>query len=397
MLLTSMFRNLGMVSRSVSGFSIGHDNNKDGVLTIYLDNKTLKHLPNSETLWNFHAWTNVYIKRKDIEIIGISNNQMQISWQHADGTPQERSEGIYRCGPYPIRLLRKHIHKDIIPYDGTPVYYSINYTSKYILVGEDGVAITTSKKKDSCRLIITTGVNGKKIDITDEYKSTKKIIKDSMEEKKIKLTTKVPTASHLYSPMSYEISVKNASINEPTILSITVELLNIHGNKHTDHPVFFKSIVFQESEYIVSGITDPIDIKKPTDLSMSILKWEIECYDQSTNFITEIEKNTFVLPCFTGVLITTTGSLLMGKISIKLKIKNDLNIDVKNCKIETVAIGSREKQIINIESFLANSEREFSFSISITTPGSHVIESFMFSKYFNGKIAKKSIYILRNG
>ncbi|KAF1744052.1 hypothetical protein MXB_1199 [Myxobolus squamalis] len=44
-------RNMGIACRTVSIFNSGHDNEKDGILKIYLDEKTLKTLNNSETLW----------------------------------------------------------------------------------------------------------------------------------------------------------------------------------------------------------------------------------------------------------------------------------------------------------------------------------------------------------
>ncbi|KII63622.1 Annulin [Thelohanellus kitauei] len=51
-LVTSICRDLGILCRSVTGFSIGHDNNGDGILTIYLDEMTMEIIKrNSETLW----------------------------------------------------------------------------------------------------------------------------------------------------------------------------------------------------------------------------------------------------------------------------------------------------------------------------------------------------------
>ncbi|KII68221.1 Protein-glutamine gamma-glutamyltransferase 5 [Thelohanellus kitauei] len=51
MMLTSMCRNVGIVCRAVSGFDIGHDNNKNGIIEVYTDSRTLEFLPGSEIIW----------------------------------------------------------------------------------------------------------------------------------------------------------------------------------------------------------------------------------------------------------------------------------------------------------------------------------------------------------
>ena len=87
----SVCRALGIPSRSVTNFSSAHDT--QGSLTIDTfvgdDGKIMEEL-NSDSIWNFHVWNEVWMERPDLEPGGYGG------WQAIDATPQEESDGIYR-------------------------------------------------------------------------------------------------------------------------------------------------------------------------------------------------------------------------------------------------------------------------------------------------------------
>ncbi|WAR12901.1 TGM1-like protein [Mya arenaria] len=100
---TTVCRALGIPCRSVTNFASAHDT--DGSLTIdkHFDSEAepLEHL-NSDSIWNFHVWNDVWLARPDLE-----PSQKYDGWQAIDATPQEASEGVYTCGPAPLSAIKE--------------------------------------------------------------------------------------------------------------------------------------------------------------------------------------------------------------------------------------------------------------------------------------------------
>lgn len=64
------------------------------------DGKVLDDL-NSDSIWNFHVWNEVWMQRPDLEPGDYGG------WQAIDATPQEESDGIYRCGPASVAAVKR--------------------------------------------------------------------------------------------------------------------------------------------------------------------------------------------------------------------------------------------------------------------------------------------------
>lgn len=89
--LASMGRAAGIPSRPVTNFGSGHDGNNNKTIDIHLNQFGLLDPSRSDSVWNFHVWTEMWMKRfPDIGMDG---------WQIVDATPQEQSDGKYQCGP----------------------------------------------------------------------------------------------------------------------------------------------------------------------------------------------------------------------------------------------------------------------------------------------------------
>ncbi|KAF0990143.1 hypothetical protein HZS_7251, partial [Henneguya salminicola] len=350
MLLTSMCRNVGIVSKSVSGFAIGHDNDKDGYITRYIDAETSNLLPTSEYSWNFHAWNNVLLNRQNS------------IWQHLDGTPQERSQGIFQCGPYPVELLRQHIYKSAVPYDGAPVYYSINYISRDIKFDKNKNEIDRKEKKEGCRLIVSTNLEGKKVNITHEYKSFIAPV-ETAEREKMKVVIDSPASVYLHNPLTFEINITKASQDFPTILSLSIELVDASGRKILAAPVHTSHVVFLQSSYSLQETVTPVNIDKIVDLSMSALRWNIQCFDQHDNALDTMERTTIILPCFLASFMVSGYRIKVGTHKIALRIENKLNIEVKNCKIQVILKGQSKKHTTLLKVFPAGSKESITFEI----------------------------------
>ena len=74
---------------------------------------------NVDSIWNFHSWNEVWMRRPD-----LSYSSQYDGWQVIDATPQEESDGLYRCGPTSVHSVKTgEINK---PYDGKFVFAEVN-------------------------------------------------------------------------------------------------------------------------------------------------------------------------------------------------------------------------------------------------------------------------------
>ncbi|XP_063152837.1 protein-glutamine gamma-glutamyltransferase 5 isoform X1 [Candoia aspera] len=114
--MCTAMRSLGIPTRVVTNFDSGHEKDGNLVIDIFYDN-TGQLLPreSKDSIWNFHVWNECWMVRRDLPP-GYDG------WQVLDATPQESSNGLYRCGPAPVRAIREgDIH---LRYD-TPFVFSM--------------------------------------------------------------------------------------------------------------------------------------------------------------------------------------------------------------------------------------------------------------------------------
>ncbi|XP_042328168.1 protein-glutamine gamma-glutamyltransferase 4-like [Sceloporus undulatus] len=162
-----VMRCLGVPARSVTNFASAHDTEENLKVDVFLNEngEKLDHLT-TDSVWNFHVWNDVWMKRPDLPK-GFDG------WQAIDATPQEKSQGIFQCGPTPISAIKKG--EVYLPYDSKFVFAEVNADKVFWLVKKKDGKEKYIRLREETKVIgksISTKAVGKNVreDITDQYK-----------------------------------------------------------------------------------------------------------------------------------------------------------------------------------------------------------------------------------
>ncbi|KAG8513403.1 Protein-glutamine gamma-glutamyltransferase 6 [Galemys pyrenaicus] len=162
--MCTVLRCLGIATRVVSNFNSAHDTDRNLSVDKYVDSfgRTLEDLT-EDSMWNFHVWNESWFARQDL---GPSYN----GWQVLDATPQEESEGVFRCGPASVTAIREgDVH---LAHDGPFVFAEVNadYIT-WLWHGDEHRERVYSDTKKIGRCISTKAVgSNSRVDITGLYK-----------------------------------------------------------------------------------------------------------------------------------------------------------------------------------------------------------------------------------
>uniref|UniRef100_A0A8D0BUG8 Coagulation factor XIII A chain n=1 Tax=Salvator merianae TaxID=96440 RepID=A0A8D0BUG8_SALMN len=174
----TFLRCLGIPARVVTNFSSAHDNDANLQMDFFLDEngKVDSHLT-KDSIWNYHCWNEAWMSRPDLPV-GFGG------WQVVDSTPQENSDGMYRCGPASVQAV-KHGHV-CFQFDAPFVYAEVNSDVVYLKAMKDGRRIVQKVDKTHIgKLIVTKEVGTNRMkDITGLYK-----FEEGTEEERLALET----------------------------------------------------------------------------------------------------------------------------------------------------------------------------------------------------------------
>ncbi|XP_028262071.1 transglutaminase 5, like [Parambassis ranga] len=163
--MCTVMRVLGIPCRVVTNFNSAHDTNGNLVIEEYYSKTGQKLNYGKDSIWNFHVWVECWMSRPDL-------GSGMDGWQVLDPTPQERSGGVFCCGPAPVRAI-KNQRMDLF-YDVPFVYAEVN-ADVHTIILEQGQVVHVEKDTERVGSLICTKAVGfpRLQNITGDYKHIK--------------------------------------------------------------------------------------------------------------------------------------------------------------------------------------------------------------------------------
>ncbi|XP_059471130.1 annulin isoform X2 [Neocloeon triangulifer] len=231
--VTTIARALGIPSRPVTNYSSAHDTQSSLTVDYFVNEKAeIMEELNSDSIWNFHVWNEVWMQRPDL-------SAEYDGWQVVDATPQEQSEDMYRCGPASVAAVKKgEVRK---PFDGSFVYAEVNADKVFWRYNGPTQPLKLLRKdmKGIGRFISTKAIGSTfRDDITEFYKYPE----ESKEERAAMLTALRQSASMFsryylnedFNDMHFDFELRDdIKIGEP----FSVVLVMKNRSRNTDHTV----------------------------------------------------------------------------------------------------------------------------------------------------------------
>lgn len=160
----SFLRCLGIPSRVVTNYYSAHDNDGNLKTDIILEESgRIDRNRTRDSIWNYHCWNECYMSRPDLPP-GFGG------WQVVDATPQETSDGLYRCGPASVMAI-KH-GQTCYPFDAAFVFAEVNSDVVFYSRNREGTMEPVKVNRTHVGRMVLTKTPGDttRRDITDQYK-----------------------------------------------------------------------------------------------------------------------------------------------------------------------------------------------------------------------------------
>lgn len=417
-LVTTLCRTVGIPARSITNFASAHDTNGSVTIDSYFRAGGEKiEWRSSDSVWNFHVWNDVWMARPDLPD-GYGG------WQAIDGTPQERSDGVYCCGPMSLVAIRRgHIY---LPYDGAFVFAEVNADRIRWVEDETGRFVKTdmnttnvgkyiSTNKPECRRTSSSLLDERE-DITLEYKH-----KEGTTAERISVIT--ANASGTFSDKNiYELSEDKKDVKFSFEVSetfkygesfdVTVELTNTSAEKRTvngrisSHTTYYTGVNYSKVKKM--KYTDVIlEPKQSTKLTMKVTYGDYSnklidhcCFHhfcmlkvkETKQIFIDEENMTLEKPKLT---LKAPEKVTVGKpFNVTISFKNPLSDDLTNCVLSIEGPGIQKAKQIPQNNVKSNQEFLTAVEMTAVKKGKRKIIANFDSKQLEGVVGSFTVVVV---
>ncbi|XP_011365377.1 coagulation factor XIII A chain [Pteropus vampyrus] len=319
----TFLRCLGIPARVVTNYFSAHDNDANLQMDIFLEEDgNVNSKLTKDSVWNYHCWNEAWMTRPDLPV-GFGG------WQAVDSTPQENSDGMYRCGPASVQAI-KHGHV-CFQFDAPFVFAEVNSDLVYITAKKDGTHVVEAVDTTHIgKLIVTKQIGGDDMkDITDTYK-----FQEGQKEERLALETalmygvkKPLNTESVIKPKSdvvMDFEVENAVLGKDFKVNITFQ--NNSPNSHTISAYLSGNITFY------TGVSKEEFKKETFDVTLEPLSIkEEEVLVRAGEYMGQLLEQAF-LQFFVTARVDKTGDILAKQKSTVLTIPK-VNIKVRGPKM----------------------------------------------------------------
>ncbi|XP_045587837.1 annulin isoform X2 [Procambarus clarkii] len=297
--VTTACRAVGIPCRSITNFSSAHDTHNSLTIDYFFDNEgeVIESL-NSDSVWNFHVWNEVWMTREDL-------GPEYGGWQVIDATPQEESDGQYRCGPASLAAIKNgQIQR---PYDVPFIFSEVNADKLFWKYRGDSQPMKLlGRKTGGIGQFVSTKAVGKfmREDVTHLYKFEE----DSSEERTV-MHNALRMCENIFARYYLNEELEDVEfdfqlnddiiIGEPFTTSVVVEN---KSDKEYDVEVLLRA-----DTMLYTGVTKDLVKKHKIDISMKPKSKETVVMDVSFDeyYKKLVHQCAFNLSCLANVKQTS--------------------------------------------------------------------------------------------